>query len=306
MGITRRTLLKGTAAISAAGTFGFNPLHAQGGVLIKKAIPKSGEEIPVVGIGTNRYSVGDSEQERKPLRDTLRRFNELGGSVIDTAPAYRRSEAVLGDLINDLGIQDELFMATKCDLRGGNATRQQVDESYRRLKWEAPIDLDMVHSLKSWRGQLPVLRELKQAGRLRYIGITTSRQNQHTELGDIMEKEDIDFVQLNYALNDRNAEQRLLPIAFDKGIAVMANLPFGRGRLFGAVGDRALPAWTSEFDCHSWGQFFLKYVVSHPAVTVAIPGTRKVHHVEDNMGASMGALPDATQRKRMEAFFAAL
>jgi len=298
MGMTRREVLKGSVALTAAGALGIRPIAAQQ-ELIRKPIPKTGELIPVIGIGTNRYGVDASEEQRAPLRDTLRRFQELGGTVIDTAPAYRNSEQVLGDLIRELGIRDSLFMATKCNMNTADASRVQMEESVTKLSWDV-IDLMQVHNLTGWEGQLPAMREWKAAGRIRYIGLTTSQVQQHEELAGLMQTQDIDFIQVNYSLGDRAAADKILPLAADKGLGVFINLPLGRGRLFERVGQQALPDWAAEFDCKSWGQFFLKYIVSHPSVTVAIPGTRKPTHAEDNLGAAMGRLPDADLRERME------
>jgi aryl-alcohol dehydrogenase-like predicted oxidoreductase len=300
MSLTRRQVLKGSAALTAAGMLGIPPLRAQT-ELIKKPIPKTGELIPVIGIGTNRYGVDAVEEQLAPLRETLKKFRELGGTVIDTAPAYRNSEAVLGDLIDGLGIRDDLFMATKCNMQTQEQSATQMEESVARLKWDV-IDLMQVHNLMGWEGQLPAMREWKAAGRLRYYGVTTSQTQQHELLAKLMQEQELDFIQVNYSLGDRAAAEKILPLAADKGLGVFINVPLGRGSLFGNVGQRPLPEWAAEFDCKSWGQFFLKYIVSHPAVTVAIPGTRKPQHAEDNLGAAMGRLPDAAMRKRMEDF----
>jgi aryl-alcohol dehydrogenase-like predicted oxidoreductase len=300
MSLTRRQVLKGSAALTAAGMLGIPPLRAQT-ELIKKPIPKTGELIPVIGIGTNRYGVDAVEEQLAPLRETLKKFRELGGTVIDTAPAYRNSEAVLGDLIDGLGIRDDLFMATKCNMQTQEQSATQMEESVARLKWDV-IDLMQVHNLMGWEGQLPAMREWKAAGRLRYYGVTTSQTQQHELLAKLMQEQELDFIQVNYSLGDRAAAEKILPLAADKGLGVFINVPLGRGSLFGNVGQRPLPEWATEFDCKSWGQFFLKYIVSHPAVTVAIPGTRKPQHAEDNLGAAMGRLPDAAMRKRMEDF----
>jgi aryl-alcohol dehydrogenase-like predicted oxidoreductase len=300
MSLTRRQVLKGSAALTAAGMLGIPPLRAQT-ELIKKPIPKTGELIPVIGIGTNRYGVDAVEEQLAPLRETLKKFRELGGTVIDTAPAYRNSEAVLGDLIDGLGIRDDLYMATKCNMQTQEQSATQMEESVARLKWDV-IDLMQVHNLMGWEGQLPAMREWKAAGRLRYYGVTTSQTQQHELLAKLMQEQELDFIQVNYSLGDRAAAEKILPLAADKGLGVFINVPLGRGSLFGNVGQRPLPEWATEFDCKSWGQFFLKYIVSHPAVTVAIPGTRKPQHAEDNLGAAMGRLPDAAMRKRMEDF----
>src|SRR3990172_2913254 len=300
MNMTRRQILKGSAALTAAGMLGIRPLSAQT-ELIKKRIPKTGELVPVIGIGTNRYGVDAVEEQLAPLRDTLKRFRDLGGTVIDTAPSYRNSEAVLGGLIGELGIRDDLFMATKCNMQTKEQAATQMEESVARLKWDV-IDLMQVHNLTGWEGQLPAMREWKEAGKLRYLGVTTSQVQQHEQLVKMMQEQELDFIQVNYSLGDRAAADKVLPLAVDKGLGVFINVPFGRGRLFESVGQRPLPDWAAEFDCKSWGQFFLKYIISHPAVTVAIPGTRKPQHAEDNIGAAIGRLPDAALRRRMEDF----
>ena len=295
---TRRTLLKSAALLAATPI----TAHARATPLISKPIPSSGQRIPIVGIGTNRYGVGGDTTALRPLKDTLAKFAEFGGGVIDTAPSYRSSETVIGRLIRELGLQDAFFIATKCDTGGGEETRSQIQASEARLN-SGPLDLVAVHNIHDWQQQLPVLRDAKSAGKIRYVGITTSRHAQFEAVGDIMQSEQLDFVQLNYSLADRGAEQRLLKIAADKGIAVMVNLVFGRGKLFSAVKGQTLPDWATDFDATSWAQLFLKYVVSHPAVSCAIPGTTKVHHLLDNLQAAQGRLPDATQRARIEKFF---
>jgi len=307
MTINRREIIKAGAAAATLQFFGVSHINAQSQTLITRPIPISGEKIPVIGIGTNRYGIDLKDNSaRKPLLATLKKFHALGGRVIDTAPRYRGSESVLGHLISELGIEDDLFMATKCNMATPESTKKQIADSIKNLQWDSPIDLMQIHSMENWEKVLPAIRTEKQAGRLRYVGVTTSRSSQHEDMADLMHSESVDFVQLNYSLVDRNAEHRMLPIAAERGIAVMVNLPFGRGRLFEAVGNRPLPTWASEFDCSSWAQFFLKYVVSHPAVTCAIPGTRKVHHIEDNMAAAYGRLPSPDLRKRQENYIANL
>ncbi len=298
--ITRRKLLKTGAAMTTL-PFGLT-LADNSSPRITKVIPSSGERIPVIGIGTNRYGVGDDQQALKPLRETLNKFAEFGGGLIDTAPMYRSSETVLGNLINELNLSDQFFIATKCDVEGGDETRKQLHSSREKLQSDG-LDLVAVHSLKHWKKQLPVLKEAKASNEIRYIGVTTSRGSQHQEVVKVMQQEPLDFVQVNYSLGDRAAEDTILGAAQEKGIAVMANLSFGRGKLFKAVNNQSLPEWVSEFDATSWAQVFLKYVVSHPAVTCSIPGTTKVHHLIDNMGAAMGRLPDAKQRLKLEQWF---
>ncbi len=306
MSITRRRFTQAglTAGIVAAAA---GPAALAGtDSMIRRPIPASGETIPVIGIGTNRYGVDESDAARAPLRAALERFHALGGTVIDTAPMYRTSESVLGDLIAGLGIRDELFIATKADRSGGGEeTHAQMRASQQKLKTEN-FELMQVHNLRGWKKALPVMREWRDEGRIRYIGITTSRESQYADFEDVMKSERLDFIQVNYSLEQQRSAERLLPLAADRGIAVMINRAFGGGRIFDTVGDQPLPEWAAEFDCTSWAQFLLKYATSHPAVTVVIPGMTKAHHVEDNMQAGRGRLPDADLRRRMEAFFAAL
>ena len=305
MPMTRRDALR--AGAGTAVSLGAPRLFAQSGDPILKPIPSSGETIPPIGIGTNRYGVGESEDERAPLRATMARFVELGGRVMDTAAAYGTSEAVIGDLATELGIRNDLFLATKTDIRGQIRGVDGFRNSFERLRTEQ-IDLMMVHQLVNTDTELPLLREWKAARRFRYIGASVSSRDQHGEMEQFMLAEDVDFVQFNYSLGDRDVAERLLPTAADRGIAVMINLPFrgARRSLFNVVEGQELPEWAAEFDCASWAQFFLKYIVSHPAVTVAIPGTRQVRHVEDNFGAARGRLPDAAERRRQEELFDSL
>jgi aryl-alcohol dehydrogenase-like predicted oxidoreductase len=305
MSVTRREFNKTALLAGGAIALGGGSSIAGTDSVIRKAIPSSGEKIPIVGLGTNRYGVDTSDEARKPLRAALNRFRELGGTVIDTAPSYRTSESVLGDLIADLGIRDDLFVATKADQSTSEAVSGQMQESLGKLKTSS-FDLMQVHNLQGWQESLAVMREWKAEGRIRYIGITTSNTRQYTDFETVMRQEDLDFVQLNYSLEQREAAERLLPLAADRGMAVMVNRGFGGGRIFDAVGDRPVPDWAGEFDCSSWAQFLLKYALSHPAATVAIPGMTKTKHVEDNMLAARGRLPNAEERRRMESFYDAL
>ncbi len=305
MTITRREFNKASLGALSLAALGGNAL-AGPEHLIKKAIPSSGETVPIIGLGTNRYGVGNDVEKRAVLRAALSRFHELGGTVIDTAPMYRSSESVLGDLIADLGIRDDLFIATKTDEDGGAAaTVAQMKRSQDVLK-TSTIDLMQVHNLINWQEALPVLREWQQEGLVRYIGITTSRANQYEEFEKVMRQEELDFIQINYSLEQREAAERILPLAADRGAGVIINRAFGGGRIFEKVGDQPLPAWAHEFGCESWAQFLLKYAIGHPAATLSIPGMTKLHHVDDNFGAAHGRLPDAKERKRQEAFFDAL
>ena len=308
MTMTRRQALEAGAALGAvAAVGGGGSAFAQSGELILKRIPASGEMIPPIGIGTNRYGVGTGEEERAPLRDTMARFVALGGKVMDTAMIYGTSEAVIGDLAQQLDIRDRLFLATKTDIRGQVRGETGLQNALTRLKTDT-IDAMLVHNLVNVETELPIMREWQRQGRFKYIGASISTHDQFDQMERFMRDNEVEIVQFNYSLGDRLAAERLLPTAIDRGIAVMINVPFGGGRSshFDVVGERALPDWAAEFDCASWGQFFLKYIVSHPGVTCAIPGTRRVEHVNDNFGAALGRLPDAALRRRQEEFFDSL
>ncbi len=299
--ITRRQALEAGAAFGAVAALGAGSAAAQSGPLIQKRIPKSGELLPPIGIGTNRYGVGTSEEERAPLRDTMARFVELGGKVMDTAMVYGTSEEVIGDLAQELNIRDKLFLVTKTDIRGQNVGAAGLQQALTRLKTDM-IDAMLVHNLAAVETTLPLLREWQQEGKFRYIGASISTPNQFEQMEQFMRSNDVEIVQFNYSLGDRLAAERLLPTAIDRGIAVMINVPFGGGRnsVFDVVEGKELPDFAAEFDASTWGQFFLKYIISHPGVTVAIPGTRQVEHVNDNFGAALGRLPDAAVRRRQE------
>jgi aryl-alcohol dehydrogenase-like predicted oxidoreductase len=299
---SRRELLKVGIGVGASIFLSSTRLLAQGTSWIQRKIPSSGESLPVTGIGTaRRYEAVTTEAERAPLREVLRQFKEMGGRVVDTSPSYGTAETVVGDLVAELKIRESLFIATKLGAHGRDAGIEQLEQSFKRLRTPT-IDLIAVHNLQDTQTQLRTLREWKQAGRIRYVGITTSFERQHSEFEQTMRAEALDFIQVDYALDNRKAGQRILPLAADRGMGVMINLPFGRGRLFTAVQGKSLPPWASEFDCSSWAQFFLKYIVSHPAVTCAVPGIAKVEYLVDNLGAAQGRLPDAAMRRRMESF----
>jgi len=212
---------------------------------------------------------------------------------------------VVGDLVQELGFRDDLFFATKVRQEGRDEGLAEIDRSFERLRTDT-FELLQVHNLVDVDTQLGTLREMKEAGRIKYVGITTSSARQYEQFAAVMRRETLDFIQVNYSLAARQAADEILPLAADRGMAVLANVPYGRGRLFSAVGDRPLPDWAAEFGCDSWGQFFLKYILGHPAVTCVIPGTAKASYALDSMGAAMGGLPDAATRKRMEEFFDAL
>jgi len=308
MKINRREFFKTSLGAGAVLLISPATLLAQEAPLLQKKIPSSGESIPIIGIGTaRRYEEIGSETEKAPLRETIRRFKDLGGKVIDSSPTYGTAEAVVGELVDDLKARNSLFLATKVSLRqpGRAAGMEQIEQSFKRLRTNK-IDLIAVHNLRDTQTQLRTLRELKHAGRIRYVGITTSFERQYPEFEQTIKDETLDFIQVDYALDNRNADERILPLAADRGAAVMINLPFGRGRLFKAVQGKKLPDWAAEFDCKTWAQFFLKYIVSHPAVTCAVPGMAKPEYVVDNLGAARGRLPDAAMRRRMEKFIDAL
>jgi aryl-alcohol dehydrogenase-like predicted oxidoreductase len=310
MTISRREALKtgaGAALALGASTQSMN-LFAQSGNLIMKTIPSSGEMITPVGIGTNRYGVGEGEDERAPLRETMAEFVQLGGQVMDTAAVYGTSESVIGDLQTELGIRDQLFLVTKTDIRGVVQGVEGLQMGFDKLRTDV-IDAYLVHNFANTASELAVMRDWQDEGRIRYIGASTSSDNQHSDMVNLLNNEEVQIIQINYSLGDRESADRVLPLAADKGVAVMVNVPFGGGRtnsLFNAVDGVDLPTWAEDFGADSWAQFFLKYIISHPSVTVAIPGTRSVEHVTDNVGAAMGRLPDAAERRRMEQFFDSL
>ena len=302
MQLSRRELLKAGIGVGASLFLPSTNLLAQAGPLIQKKIPSTGESLPIVGLGTaRRYEAVTTEAERAPLRETLREFKALGGKVIDSSPTYGTAEQVVGDLVSELKIPDSLFIATKVSISGRDAGLKQLEQSFKRLQ-TPKIDLIAVHNLRDTQTHLRTLREWQQQGRIRYVGITTSFDNQYRDFEQTMKAEKLDFIQVDHALDNRDAGERIIPLAADRGMAVMINLPFGRGRLFNAVQGKKLPEWAGEFDCKTWPQFFLKYLVSHPAVTCAIPGMAKTEYVRDNLAAARGRLPDAAMRRRMENF----
>jgi len=253
----------------------------------------------VIGLGTwQTFDVDLTLDTRRQLEDVLSLFVKLGGRVIDSSPMYGRAEQVIGDLTAGLGIRDKLFVATKIWTRGKENGIRSMERSMARLQTKR-IDLMQVHNLVDIDTHLASLREWKEQGRIRYIGITHYESGAFAEVEKIMRNEKLDFVQINYSLMERDAEQRVLPLAQERGIAVIVNRPFGGGDLFSRVRSKPLPEWAAEFDCRSWAQFFLKWIVGHPAVTCAIPATAKPRHLEDNMQGGIGRLPDAKMRERM-------
>jgi len=285
------------AAMATPGRAGARPTRQA--TMIQRPIPSSGEAIPVVGLGTwQTFDAGTSEEERAPLREVLRLLVERGGTLVDSSPMYGRSEQVVGDLSRELDIGDRLFFATKVWTRGREAGVRQMETSMRRMGAD-PMDLMQVHNLLDVDRHLDTLGDWKQAGRVRYVGITHYQVGAYAALERLIRSERLDFVQLNYSIAERTAEQRLLPAAADHGVAVLVNQPFDEGRLFRRVRGRTLPDWAAEADCSSWGQLFLKYILGAPQVTSVIPGTGDPEHLVDNVGAGVGRLPDTALRRRM-------
>lgn len=312
----RRRLLQGAITLALTGTTAArsmaawsSPADTATSRLLTRPIPISGERLPLIGLGTNNYSPTDDAQ-RADRRAVLAALTTQGASVIDTAPAYRDSEVTLGSLMAEIGNRKQIFLATKVTAASG--TREEgiamLEESMRRLQTDV-LDLVQVHNLVGAEILLPMLREWQQRGRIRYVGITTSRAAQYPEVARLLRELPLDFVQLDYSLANRGAEEILLPLALERRVAVLVNLPFGGrrdGNLFRRVSGRDLPDFATGFEATSWGQFFLKYVLSHPAVTCAIPGMTKVSNLLDNLGAARGRLPTAAQRREMERFWDAL
>ncbi len=296
--LSRRELFRlagGALALAACGEVSGTMPRS----VIERAIPSSGEKLPVVGMGTwQTFDVGASASARKPLEEVLTEFVRLGGRLIDSSPMYGNSEEVAGDLAKKAGVHEKLFIATKVWTSGRQAGIEQMERSATLL--QAPrIDLMQVHNLVDVDTHLATLRKWKEAGRIRYIGVTHYHSGAYDDVERIMKKEPLDFLQINYSIQERDAERRLLPLATDRGIAVIANRPYAGGDLFGRVRSQPLPALATELGCESWGQFFLKFIIGHPAITCAIPATSKLTHLRDNMGAATGPLPNDSQRGEM-------
>ena len=302
----RRALLRAAAVLG--GLILVDKLRSQPahGPLLARRIPGSGEMLPAVGLGTWQvFDVGGRERERAEAREALRRFVELGGTVVDSSPMYGSSESVVGDLAAGLGAHKKLFIATKVWTSGRAAGIRQMEESLRRMRvsLKGPLDLMQVHNLVDADTHLVTLREWKLEGRVRYVGVTHYHDGAYPELARYLKRGLVDFVQLNYSLAERRAEERLLRLAAEAGIGVIVNRPFAEGELFSRVKGKPLPDWAGEIDCTSWAQYFLKWILAHPAVTCAIPGTRNAKHIDDNLAAARGRLPDEPMRKRMTGYF---
>jgi aryl-alcohol dehydrogenase-like predicted oxidoreductase len=308
--MSRRDALRSglTVGAAAAAAFTFRgPLRAAEPAElppITKAIPTTGEKLPAVGLGTDKFRASD----RDAIQAEIQRMQQMGGTVIDTAAAYCDSEELIGGALAALNLRNRLFIATKLTASGaglfgnGPGGKASFDRSLERLKTPR-VDLLQVHNLDGVEALMPVLQEWKQAGRIRYIGITTSRVGQHAEMVELMRKHTLDFVQVDYSLANRDAAANVLPLAMERRVAVLANIPFGFGAVLRQAQTRKLPAWAADIDATSWGQLLLKYVISHPAVTCAIPGSTQVAHLEDNQRAARGRLPDEALRRKMEQFW---
>jgi aryl-alcohol dehydrogenase-like predicted oxidoreductase len=314
--LTRREYLAMTAQAGAALALS-GCAHSPGASsarasdLITRPIPKTGERLPIVGLGSSAtFSQVAGAADTEAIKSVFMAMLEQGGTVFDTAPGYGASEEVAAKAINDLGIRDRLFWATKLNVAGRGAgadparARAQVDTSLTRFGGQ--IDLVQVHNLADMATQFPILEEYKQAGRVRYIGTTTTAEQQYATAEQLMRDEPLDFIGIDYAVDNRGAEERILPLAQERGIGVLVYLPFGRTRLWERVEGQTVPAWAAEFGATTWAQFFLKFAASHPAVTAVTPATSKAHHMVDNMAAARGRLPDQAERARMIELIAGL
>ena len=301
------------ARLIAAGTAGLaysipsaRAATSDSSAMLTRPIPSSGEKLPVIGLGSwQTFDVGPSDAERKPLREVLSQFVRLGGRLIDSSPMYGRSEEVIGELVSNLNLADKIFFATKVWTRGKEAGIASMERSFARLRTKK-MDLMQVHNLVDAATHLKTMRDWKEQGRIRYIGITHYESGGFPAVESLLREETLDFLQISYSLGEREAEERILPLAQKRGVALLNNRPFGGGDLFSRLRAKTLPDWAAEFDIQSWAQFLLKWIVAHPAVTCTIPATNNPHHLEDNMGAGRGRLPDAATRERMTKFVLAL
>lgn len=288
-----------SAAMMAIPTLGISSLNS----LLKRPIPSSGEQIPCVGMGTwITFDVDTKISNIDHRTKILQQFFSHGGGMIDSSPMYGNAQTVLGKCLQQLETSKSLFSATKVWTPGEWLGIQQMKASEKLWRLNN-FDLMQIHNLLDWKTHLKILREWKESGRIRYFGVTTSHGRRHEELINIMQTEPLDFVQFTYNIIDTEAEQELLPLAADKGIAVIINRPFKGGKLFNSIESAPLPNWCEEFDCYNWAQYFLKFILSHPSITVAIPATSRINHMNENMGALTGSLPNAVMRKKMLSHF---
>lgn len=306
--MNRRTWLQTTlaAATTSALSAPWAQALANTGPLITRPIPSSGQRLPIIGLGSSAtFAEVARSEDREALKNVMEKMVELGGTLFDTAPSYGASEEVAGKIAQDLGIAQKLFWATKLNVapRGGGvadatAARAQLEMSFKRIG-KPVIDLVQIHNMGDVQTQLPILREAKEKGRIRYLGVTTTFSNQYDSMLETMRTQKLDFIGTNYAIDDLSAEKTFLPLAQERGIAVLVYAPFGRTRLWSRVKGQSVPDWAKEFDATTWAQFFLKFVASHPAVTCITPATSRVSNMIDNMAGGVGRLPDAAMRKRM-------
>ena len=312
--ITRRDCLKYSTLAGVASMLPTTLLMAlENGDLIKRAIPSTGEKLPIVGLGSSAtFSSVARSDDVSALEEVFRIFFENSGSVFDTAPGYGASEEVAGRIVQGLGASKKVFWATKVNVasRGGGsadpaAARAQIERSFQRIGKD-PIDLIQVHNLADIPTQMGILKELKDEGRLRYIGTTSTRTSRYPDLAKVMREEPIDFIGVDYAVDNRESAEMILPLAQDRGIAVLAYVPFGRTRLWRRVTGHTVPEWAAEFGAYSWAQFFIKYAAAHPAITAVTPATSKPKNMLDNLGAAVGELPDKALLRRMEVLIESL
>lgn len=306
MTVSRRQFIATSAASLLLGTGNLSAHGSHTANMLSKEIPSTGEKLPVIGLGTlQAFDVAGTPEEQAALSDVLSLLANRGGTLVDTSPRYGRAEAVVGDLCAQLDLTDELFFATKVFSEGEQAGIDEMEASFERLR-SPVVDLMQVHSMRDWEVHLPSIRRLKEEGRVRYTGITIHRDSGHEQMMKLMREENLDFIQVNYNVAERAAAEEVLPLAQELGVAVMINVPFAKAELFKKTSGVALPGWAAEFDCNSWAQFFLKYVVSHPAVTCVIPRTGNPRHMADNLKAGFGELPNQATRLKMESLVEAL
>lgn len=299
--ISRRDIVKSMGVSGCAMLLSPLLSHAKTNqkMMLQRAIPASGEKIPVIGLGSwQQFDVGQTAAERTPLKEVLKKMEELGGKLIDASPMYGRSEEVIGELTTELKNNDRFFFATKVWTTGKQEGIDQMNDSFKKMG-RKKMDLMQVHNLQDWQTHLKTLKDWKAQGKVKYIGVTHYTDSAHSRLEQIVKSKEIDFVQFNYSIRSRNAEKSLLNAAKDSGVAVIINEPFEQGALFRAVKGKELPAFAADYGINTWAQYFLKYIISHEAVTCAIPGTSDVKHLVDNLGAGLGKLPDAAGRKKM-------
>lgn len=302
---SRREILKYLGLLTAAG-WSRNLLSIENQAMRTRAIPSSGEQLPLVGLGTwIQFDVGSDAAERDPLKEVLKLMAEKGGELIDSSPMYGNSETIVGNLTAETGLANKFFYATKVWTTGKDEGIRQMESSMKKMR-RFSMDLMQVHNLTDWQTHLKTMRAWKDEKKIRYTGMTHYTVDAHARLEQIIKTEKIDFVQFNYSIQTRDAEANLLKLAQDKGVAVIINEPFEKGELFRVVKGKTLPSWTAEYDINSWAQFFLKYILSHPAVNCVIPGTSNPRHVVDNMQAGYGKMPDENIRKKMVSVLADL